>query len=160
MISQNEADILIGLPKKANGDESYKFPYPGNLLTIPIISVDEKEKFVLDINRGSIRLSKCTYQERYQEYIILARLDIDGPPHNNPDVENVPLLLLDNYNGEVIKCPHMHLYVEGYMDKWAIPISDDEFPNTKSLFSTLQDFFRYCNVINPPKIWSETLDEL
>lgn len=54
----------------------------------------------------------------------------------------------------------MHLYVEGYMDKWAIPISDDEFPNTKSLFSTLQDFFRYCNVINPPKIWSETLDEL
>jgi len=91
MLTQSEANALINLPKKSNSDEDYSFPYPGNILTIPIISQDEQENFLLDVNRGSIRLSKCTYQERYQQMIILIRLDVDGPPHSNPEVVNVPL---------------------------------------------------------------------
>jgi hypothetical protein len=109
---------------------------------------------------GRIRLTKCTYQERYQTIIILIRLDLDGPPHTNPEVVNVPLPHLTPYNGQTIDCPHLHLYVEGFMDKWAIPAPNDEFLDTTNLYTTLQDFLRYCNVVVPPKIyWRAKLNE-
>ena len=117
MLTQSEADALINLPKKSNSNENYSFPNPGENLTISIISLDEHEKFLIDVNRGSIRLSKCTYQERYQQMIILIRLDVDGPPHSNPKVVNTPLSIFEPFNGKVIECPHLHLYVEGFMDK-------------------------------------------
>ncbi|PIU61358.1 MAG: hypothetical protein COS84_11405 [Armatimonadetes bacterium CG07_land_8_20_14_0_80_40_9] len=123
------------------------------ILTIPIISVDERESFLIDINRrGRIGLTRCTYQERYQGIIILVRLDIDGQPHTNPEVPSVPIPYLAPYNGQTIQCPHLHLYVEGFMDRWAMPIPSDRFPNIRDLYKTLEDFFRYCNIIEPPII--------
>ena len=153
MLTQAEADALIALKKKRISNASYNFPSSGEILTIPIISIDERESFLLDINRkGSIRLTRCTYQERYRGIFILVRLDIDGPPHTNPEVDIVPLPYLIPYNGQTIQCPHLHLYVEGFMDKWAIPAPPNEFPNTTDLYNTLEDFFRYCNIIEPPVI--------
>jgi len=160
MLTQSEADALITLPKIKNSNDNYDFPLPGDFLNIPIISQDEQENFLIDISRGRILLTKCTYQERYQTIFILIRLDLDGPPHTNPEVANVPLPYLTPHNGQTIDCPHLHLYVEGFMDKWAIPAPNDEFPNTTNLYTTLQDFFRYCNVVEPPKIyWRPTLNE-
>jgi hypothetical protein len=153
MLTQSEADALIALKKKRASNDTYSFPSSGEILTIPIISIDGRESFLLDINRkGSIKLTRCTYQERYRRIIILVRLDIDGQPHTNPEVDIVPLPYLIPYNGQTIKCPHLHLYVEDYMDKWAIPAPANEFPNTKDLYKTLEDFFRYCNIIEPPII--------
>ena len=63
-----------------------------------------------------------------------------------------PLPYLVPYNGQTIDCPHLHLYVEGFMDKWAIPVPNDKFPDTADLYGTLQDFFQYCNVVGRPKI--------
>ena len=160
MLTQSEADDLIRLPKVKNSNDSYDFPFPGDFLNIPIISQDEHENFLIDISRGRIRLTKCTYQERYQTIIILIRLDLDGPPHTNPEVASVPLPCLTPHNGLAIDCPHLHLYVEGFMDKWAIPAPNDEFPNTNNLYTTLQDFFSYCNVVEPPKMhWEVPLNE-
>ena len=161
MLTQSEADALINIPKIKNSDDSYDFPFPGDFLKIPIISQDEQENFLIDISRGRILLTKCTYQERYQTIIILIRLDVDGPPHTNPEVVNVPLPYLTPYNGQTIDCPHLHLYVEGFMDKWAIPAPNDEFSDTTNLYTTLQDFFQYCNVVETPKIyWRPTWNEL
>lgn len=153
MLTQSEADALIALEKKKLSNAPYNFPSSGEILTIPIISIDERESFLLDINRkGSIRLTRCTYQERYKGIIILVRLDIDGQPHTNPEVDVVPLPYLIPYNGQTIQCPHLHLYVEGFMDKWAIPAPPDKFPDTTNLHRTLEDFFRYCNIVEPPVI--------
>jgi hypothetical protein len=153
MLTQSEADALIALGKKRTSNDTYNFPFSREILTIPIISIDGRESFLLDINKkGSIKLTRCTYQERYRRIIILVRLDIDGQPHTNPEVDIVPLPYLIPYNGQTIKCPHLHLYVEDYMDKWAIPAPANEFPNTKDLYKTLEDFFRYCNIIEPPII--------
>jgi hypothetical protein len=116
-LTQQEADYLISLPKTRVDDQEYTIPLPGEILKIPIKSVDKREQFIFDINRGRIRLSKCTYQARSRITIILIRLDIDGPPHTNPFVENVPLDYLQPYNGIEIPSPHLHLYVEGFMDK-------------------------------------------
>jgi hypothetical protein len=161
MLTQSEADALITLPKIKNSNNCYDFPFPGDFLKIPIISQDEQENFLIDISRGRILLTQCTYQERYQTVIILIRLDVDGPPHSNPEVVYVPLPYLTPYNGQTIDCPHLHLYVEGFMTKWAIPAPNDEFPDTTNLYKTLQDFFQYCNVVETPKIyWRPTWNEL
>jgi len=160
MLTQSEADDLFNIPKVKRSDESYGFPRPGEKLTIPITAQDEQEDFLIDVSRARIRLTKCTYQERYQQMVILVRLDLNGPPHTNLEVASVPLPCLLPHNGQTIDCPHLHLYVEGFMDKWAIPAPNDEFPDTTNLYTTLQNFFHYCNIVEPPKIhWEVPLDE-
>jgi hypothetical protein len=153
VLTQSEADSLISLEKKRTTRDIFNFPQSGEFLTIPIVSLDEREAFLIDINRkGRIRLTKCTYQERYRGMVILVRLDINGSPHPNPEVSNVPLSYLLHYNGQTVQCPHLHLYVEGFMDRWAIAAPPDKFPNTRDLNATLDDFFHYCNIIEPPII--------
>lgn len=152
MLTQSEADNLMMMEKKKKGDTNFDFPWSGESLTMTIVSLDEKESFLLDINRARIKLSKCTYQERHQSIIVLTRLDVNGPPHTNPSVSNVPLAILKSVNGETIECPHLHVYVAGFMDKWAIPAPPDSFSNTRDLYTTLEEFFRYCNIIEPPTV--------
>lgn len=153
MLTQSEADALIAMQKKKSKDGQYDFPSSGEIFTIPIVSIDERESFLIDVNRkGRIRLTKCTSQERHRGTIILVRLDIDGPPHTNPETTSVPLPYLAPYNSQTIQCPHLHLYTEGFMDRWAIPAPSSIFNKTNDLYETLTDFFRYCNVIEPPII--------
>jgi hypothetical protein len=160
VLTQSEADALIVLQKKRATDTSYDFPKRGETLAIPILSMDERESFLLDISRGRIRLTKCTYQERYGGIIILVRLDIDGQPHTNPEVSSVPVAYLASHNGATLPCPHLHVYVEGFMDKWAIPAPPDKFPKIDDIHSTLDDFFRYCNIIQAPIIQRELFNDL
>jgi hypothetical protein len=45
---------------------------------------------MLDVSRAEINLTKATYQNRSRQAVILMPLDLDGPPHRNPDSEEVP----------------------------------------------------------------------
>ena len=152
MLSQSEADLLMTIEKKRTSTENYNFPMAGESLTISIASLDETETFLLDVTRGRIRLSKYTYQERHQGIIVLVRLDLDGPPHTNPEVPEVTMPYLAEYNGASLPCPHLHLYVEDFMDKWAIPAPHNDFSDTNDLYTTLDDFFKYCYIVEPPNI--------
>jgi hypothetical protein len=152
MFTQAEANSLIGLPKKAASEVRYAFPGPGKGLAIPLVSMDDRLSFLLDVGRGRIRLSKCTYQHRYEQVTILVRLDVDGPPHINPFVESVPLEYLAAHNGAEVPCPHLHLYVAGFGDRWAIPAPGEMFSATTDLFATFDHFMQYCNVVEPPVI--------
>jgi hypothetical protein len=138
-IPQAEADALLKLEKKRIDDTEHEFPILDGFLAIPLRSLDEREHFSLDIRRGRIALAKVTYQNRARQTIILARLDLGGPPHRNP-------------NGEEIGCPHLHLYREGYGDKWAYPMPASQFEDPDDLWQTLQDFLAFCNVTVPPNI--------
>lgn len=152
MLSQNEADELFLLAKKAqDAAQEFRFPSLGSDITVPIVSLDNREAFLLDVNRSRMILAKCTYMERYKTSIVLARLDVAGPPHTNPSVTNAPVIFA-NYNGAEIACPHLHLYVEGYDAKWAMPAPVNIFDNTTNLHSTLEGFLTYCNVVEPPAI--------
>ena len=46
----------------------------------------------------------------------------------------------------------MHLYIAGYDDKWAVPAPIDKFTDMSDLYKTLDEFFDYCNIVEPPKI--------
>ncbi len=138
-LTQAEADALIAMEKQRVDDQVWNYPELGGAATIPLASTDKKEKFFLDITRSRIDLAKGTYQNRGRNVVILVRLDFGGAPHRNPDGEEVPT-------------PHIHLYREGFGDKWAFPVSADKFSNTSNLWQTLEDFMKYCNIVRPPLI--------
>lgn len=83
---------------------------------------------------------------------VLARLDIDGPPHTNPTVTNPPLPMLAPYNGVTVSCPHYHLYVEGYEDRWAVPANIVGLKETTDLVLALREFMTHCGVQEVPTI--------
>lgn len=138
-LTQAEADVLLACEKHRADEELYMFPQPGEHRAIPLRSADTRESFLLDILRGRIKLSKITYQNRARNVVVLARLDVDGPLHTNPDGTDVP-------------CPHLHLYREGFGDKWALPAPMSHFHNPSDLWQTYQDFLTYCNVTQPPHV--------
>jgi hypothetical protein len=100
-------------------------------------SPDAREEFLLDISRARIDLVRAKFQNRARKVIVLLRLDLGGAPHRNPDDEEIP-------------CPHLHIYREGYGDKWAISLPGADFQDPDDLWVTLQDFMQYCNITQPP----------
>ncbi len=135
--TQSEADALLALAKYCLDQRPRDYPPRGIGQTIELFSQDKREVFLLDVERSSINLSKGKYQTRARQIVILARLCFGGPPHRNPDGEDVPR-------------PHIHIYREGFADKWAFQLPVDDFSNQTDLWALLQDFMGYCNIVERP----------
>jgi len=129
-----EADNLIQMLKTIEKPNAFQFPFVGEQKIIDALSIDGREKFLFDIKRARIKLSKCTYQNRYRKDTVLLRLDIGGGPHENPD-------------GALVNCPHLHIYKEGYEDRWAYALPEG-FTVDDNLITKLIEFLEYCNVEN------------
>ena len=141
-IPQDRADFLLQMEKHALGTQ-YNFPTSGGKLAIPLVSADGREDFLLDIYRGGIAICG-SFQNRVYITCILARLCFGGKPHTNPD-------------GETIQGTHIHIYREGYGDKWAYPLPNQDFPvinDTRTIFS---EFMRFCNITKQPSFISPLL---
>lgn len=138
-LTQSEADALINMEKVRVDDQNCDYPGLGGRITIPLTSRNKRENFLLDVSRGKIDLLKGTYQDRALQMVVLIRLDFGVQPHRNPDGQEIP-------------SPHLHVYREGYGDKWAAPIPAQDFTNIQDLWQTLQDFMKYCNIVEPPNI--------
>lgn len=151
-ITQQDADFFFSMEKFPEEEKEYQFPLSGKKLVIPFSSADKRENFIFDIYRGTIRITKVTYQNRVRKAYILRRLDFDGSSHPNPEVETVPLPLLEPYNGKEISAPHIHLYVEGFGERWAVPAEIFLKTEDKDIYEIMIEFFKYCNVKQLPKI--------
>lgn len=138
-LTQAEADALIKMKKVRIDSIIWNYPPLGGSISIPLSSIDKRENFLLDISRGHIDLRKGKYQNRARQIIVLVRLDFNGAPHRNPD-------------GMEVTAPHLHIYREGFGDKWAYPVPIDEFPNLTDVVMTLDDFMRFCNIVDKPDI--------
>lgn len=115
-LTQAEAEALIAMEKHRVDEQEYDYPALGGSIAVPLVSSDKRESFVLDVSRGRIDLMKGTYQNRARQVVVLVRLDFGGPMHRNPDGVEMP-------------CPHLHVYREGFGDKWAVPVPADRFTN-------------------------------
>lgn len=135
-LTQDEADSLMHCEKRKVEDTVYNLPDLGGKLAVPLEATDRREEFVLDVYRGRIAL-QTTWQNRAKQVVVLIRLDVGGPPHRNPDGEEIP-------------CPHLHIYREGFGTKWARPVPADLFRSIDDASQTLDDFLRFCNVVDPP----------
>lgn len=162
MLAQSKADELVAMPKRRKDDDSYDFPLNGESLSVDLISEDGREDFILDISieKKVSRDAKETnrkYQLRYQGEYILIRIDTKRPHKNlersdlsESDIER--LEHLKQYFGMEFPGPHIHVYVEGYGDAWAMPIPVDKFTRLHDPCETMDDFFAYCNIMEPPLI--------
>lgn len=138
-LDQYVADELLAMEKFRINDRSYDFPIMGSGISITLVSSNRKEKFALDISRGMQNRFKASFQNRGRQTIVLARLDLGGSPHRNPD-------------GKKIESPHLHLYKEGFGDRWAYPVPPEHFNALSDLFRSLKDFMEYCKIVNSPTI--------
>lgn len=136
-LTQGEAEFLLSLEKYSQDEDEHDFAR--SRLSIPLHSADHREEFMLDMSRGHIRLAKMKYQMRARKAVILARLDLHGSPHRNPD-------------GEEIACPHLHVFREGFGDKWAQPLPPQHFSNRSDARQTFDEFLDFCTVVGKPNV--------
>lgn len=136
-LAQADAETLLRMEKVPASTAILEFPSLGGRIEVPLISRDEREQFSLDINRKRIALT-TGYQTRGRKIVVLARLDF-AAPHRNPD-------------GSEVGVPHLHLYREGYGDKWAVEVPADLLSNPTDAWQVLHDFMRYCGVAEQPNI--------
>jgi len=137
-LTQREADALLAMEKQKSDSKQYTYPWGGKHLHIPLLSLDRREKFILDLSQRKIEVSRNKFQTRARKAIVLVRLDLDDTPHRNPD-------------GADVLGPHLHIYKEGYGDSWAYPLPQ-RFTDPDDCIKTLKEFLQYCNVTDPPNI--------
>lgn len=139
MLAKAEADHFIQMAKH--------FVRPPAFITIPagcdntyeVAGPNDRDQFLLDVWRGRLRLTKLKFQNRVQTAIVLVRLDVDGAPHTNPDGGRLP-------------GTHVHLFQEGYDDKWAYPIDPAIFSRLSDPAQTFHDFCAFCKIESPPPV--------
>jgi hypothetical protein len=95
--------------------------------------MDGEHGFFFHMRRSGNVVSQMTTQERYETNEILLRLDTDGSPHTNPDDTVVPT-------------PHLHVYVEGFDDKWAFELPENLDVSSGDAATTLVLFLKYCGI--------------
>ena len=137
LMLQTDAETLLLMDKVRVSDEPLPFPDFGGRIEVPLASRDHRETFSLDINRKRIALT-TTYQSRGRQVVVLARLDF-AAPHRNPD-------------GTEVGVPHLHLYREGYGDKWAYPVPEGMLSRPEDAWQVLHDFMAYCRIVETPNL--------
>src|ERR1043165_7976227 len=117
-IIQAEADALLQMPKQFVDVAPLEFPNSQALrYERELLSVDRREQFIFDFERGNRKRTRLKYQTRGRRVLTLARLDLNGPAHRNPP--NAPYR-----PGARLACPHFHRYIEGFEDKVAYEQAD------------------------------------
>lgn len=137
-LTQAEADALIALEKHRVDEQTHPCPLPGGKLVLPLISFDGEEEFLLDVTRGARNVLKVSMQNRSRGSVVLVRF-CSAVAHRNPDDSIVP-------------APHIHLYREGFADKWAMPLPGAAFSAPMDINTSIADFMSYCNVTRHPYI--------
>lgn len=101
-------------------------------------AVSTSDTFLLDFYRGNFEISRYTVNHRYQQTIVLLRYD-SGGRHTNPD-------------GETFDGPHVHLFKEGFRDKFAYPVSKVGVEDSDNLETVFNKLMHFCNVRRIPSI--------
>lgn len=129
--------------KKVFVKDTIKLPDNGENKTYDVKSLLTKDRFYLDVDRrGKIELSRFKLQNRYAPTKLpLVRIDIDSPPHLNPD-------------GTKTSRNHIHIYKA--MDNntvnlpWAYDLEDFAYINFNasqiSFMEVFSSFCEYCNI--------------
>ncbi len=150
-LTDKEIKLLFEMEKKPIKRASVNFPIHGNKVVVDLEG-NERVFFKADINRRvrKNKSGKANYQVRYKNVVKIRRLDLKGN-HKNPEGP-APSNIFSRYEGyEFVEEDHVHIYVDGYDSRWALPLR--ELPeigisNTDSLSEKLVKFFDYCNIIN------------
>jgi hypothetical protein len=148
-LTQHEADALLQMPKEFVDDDPLEFSRTQPMDYDRLLqSVDRREQFILDIERGRRNRARLKYQTRARVIVILARLEVNGPAHRNPPESPYR-------PGERMAGPHMHLYKEAFEARIAFDLADVPGLVIRDIndgILCLEDFLRFCGVQKWPNI--------
>lgn len=113
LLFQAEADRLLQLPKEFDpSHDLIEFRRSPFRERYDLFEINGRERFLLDLERSQIRTATLKFQTRARTVFILARLDVNGTAHRNP--QNAP-----HRPGQRLVGTHIHLYREGFGDRVA-----------------------------------------
>lgn len=140
-LTQAEFDYIIGLEKSFKENEDIVVGPPPLKWSREIISNSTKDFFTLDFYRGSIEIRKYTYNKRFRNAIVLLRYDAMGRHTNPPEADGA------SFDGA-----HVHLYREGFDDRWAFPVTQIGLSGTETIDEVLTGVLQFCHVISVPTV--------
>lgn len=133
-LTNKEAKELIEMLKKyVDNDSIIQLPNIGRKIEFEVVGKENKNSFIININRMKIDKYKYTFQGRTAlENNLLMRLDVGGDTlvHMNP-------------NGTKIKGTHLHIYNENDEMGYAIPFD----VNKTDLVETCLKFFEEFHIL-------------
>lgn len=135
-MDNNEFERLLKLEKHFDQPKSFRFPEHGSQKIFSLTSVCKSEKFFLDFDRSGKIVFKLTNQLR-QDSTPLVRIDINSPPHINP-------------NGNIVGRNHVHLYKEHFGLAYAYEL-DSIFSleiDKTNVLDIFINFCYYCNIVH------------
>ena len=137
-LTQKEADMLISMLKESI-EKNIEIPISkANRTEFDVVEkINKNEEFIINIARKGINSQAMTYQARYPRTgEILLRLDINPSTfHRNPD-------------GEKIEGNHLHVFTEGFGEKYAFPFDVKD----KNFHEVCMEFFEEFNLVDKPNI--------
>ncbi len=149
LLTNDEAQRLIDELKMIVSDLYFAMPDMNTSEYIELESIHSKTmRFTVIVGRkGRIRTDRYAISLMAGKSRQLIRMDINCPPHRNPDQE-------------LIEGDHIHYYEEGYDEsKWARPLPD-RFACISEIANKLIEFMVYCNVSNIGDFRIENQEEL
>jgi len=129
VITDNELNQLLQVEKFL--PQKFHLPTENETLSC-ILDTSTKEIFQLNISRKNtlelVRKSKVQ-GSYYKEPLV--RVEVDAPPHTNPDLE-------------IVGRNHIHIYREGYGMRWAYPLESFHHVYFKQPFEFVVLFDDFC----------------
>lgn len=131
-LSIEQYDYLMGLGKRFVDDSTLAL---AKNWSKDLLSIDEREAFILDYTKGRIEFKKMSLNKRYRSNIVLVRL-CTMKRHTNPD-------------GTIFPDAHVHLYDEIYGNAVAYPISVIGLSSPFTHEEAFEKFTAFCKITSP-----------
>ncbi|MBF1354244.1 MAG: hypothetical protein HXM54_05955 [Megasphaera micronuciformis] len=142
-----EHEELLGMLRESKHFTSTVIDFPcKGCVSLDLISWNNRNRYLLDINRKSEIKTRYTLQNRLRDSYILLRLDLDNKPHKNPD-------------NTKISGNHLHIFDKNDgSGSWAFELNSPQlnrvFPQfnfseiTKNGTTPVEQFRLFCSLCN------------
>jgi len=126
---------LMKMAKKFE-DEGVVIPKLGMIESLKVLSEDGRETFYVDCDRKNRIELKVKNQNRHSSNTVLFRVEVNCPPHLNPD-------------GTLLSRNHVHIFTEEYGESFAVELDEFHphlFKKWNDFNSLFEDFCEYSNI--------------
>jgi hypothetical protein len=132
-LTQTLAEKYLNSPKRLKNKNSLTLNAEFKINGEELISDEYGDIFKLDLRKNKIELQVMNCNTRANECFVLARLCVNDREHKNPD-------------GTKIGETHLHIYKEGYNDRFAYDPKKYGFSNFDNVPALLIQFVEFCKI--------------
>jgi len=132
-LSQDLAERYRNSPKRLKNKETLDLNAEFRIQGEELISDEFGDIFKLDLRKNKIELKVMNCNIRANDCFVLARLCVNDREHKNPDGIKV---------GET----HLHIYKEGFNDRYAYNPEDHGFSDFDNVPALILQFADFCKI--------------